>query len=107
LSAFFQPLQRFLEWQNHGQQKHFLRGNKHRCLCVVWESRAVAQSLTAVEINGISQNTIERRGRRENLKLGKADGRATKSWPQGGAESGTIQVIGRPKVETRGNERVK
>ena len=35
LSAFFQPLQRFLEWQNHGQQNHFLSGNRHSFLCVV------------------------------------------------------------------------
>ena len=46
-----------------------------------------------------TKHTIERRGRRENRKLGKAEGRATESWPQRGAASGTMQVIERPKGE--------
>ena len=49
-----------------------------------------------------SNGTIERRGRRENRKLGKAEGRATESWPQRGAASGTMQVIERPKVGPEG-----
>jgi hypothetical protein len=52
-----------------------------------------------------------REGRRENRKLGKAEGRATESRPQRGVASGTAQVIERPKVgpksERRGIERVK
>ena len=58
-----------------------------------------------------TKHTIERRGRRENRKLGKAEGRATESCPQRGVASGTTQVIERPEVgpkgETRGIERVK
>ena len=48
--------------------------------------------------------TIERRGRCENRKLGKAEGRATDSWPQGGAASGTMQVIEQPMVGPKGEE---
>ena len=46
--------------------------------------------------------TIERQGGRENRKLGKAEGRATESWPQRGAASGTMQVIEQPKVGPKG-----
>jgi glycosyltransferase involved in cell wall biosynthesis len=48
--------------------------------------------------------TIEHGGRCENRKLGKAEGRATDSWPQGGAASGTMQVIEQPKVGPKGEE---
>jgi len=46
--------------------------------------------------------TIERQGGRENRKLGKAEGRATESWPQRGASSGTIQVKEQPQVGPKG-----
>ena len=55
---------------------------------------------------GISSTTIERGGRRENRNLGKAEGRATKSWPQRGAASGAMQVIERPKVGPQGESRL-
>jgi glycosyltransferase involved in cell wall biosynthesis len=48
--------------------------------------------------------TIEHGGRCENRKLGKAEGRATDSWPQGGAASGTMQVIEQPEVGPKGEE---
>ena len=46
--------------------------------------------------------TIERQGWRENRKLGKAEGRATESWPQRGAASRTMQVKEQPKVGPKG-----
>ena len=46
--------------------------------------------------------TIERQGGRENRKLGKAEGRATESWPQRGAASGTMQVKEQPQVGPKG-----
>ena len=46
--------------------------------------------------------TIEHRGRCENRKLVKAEGRATESWPQKGAASGTMQVKEHPKVGPKG-----
>ena len=46
--------------------------------------------------------TIERQGGRENRKLGKAEGRATESWPQRGAASGSMQVNEQPKVGPKG-----
>ena len=46
--------------------------------------------------------TIERQGGRENRKLGKAEGRATESWPQRGAASGTMQVIEQSKFGPKG-----
>jgi hypothetical protein len=48
--------------------------------------------------------TIEHRGRCENRKLGKAEGRATESWPQRGAASGTMQVKEQPQVGPKGEE---
>ena len=55
---------------------------------------------------GISSTTIERGGRRENRNLGKAEGRATKSWPQRGAASGAMQVIERQNVGPQGESRL-
>ena len=49
-----------------------------------------------------NSTTIERQGGRENQKLGKAEGRATESWPQRGAASGSMQVKEQPKVGPKG-----
>jgi glycosyltransferase involved in cell wall biosynthesis len=46
--------------------------------------------------------TIEHWGGRENRKLWKAEGRATESWPQRGAASGTMQVKEQPQVGPKG-----
>ena len=46
--------------------------------------------------------TIERQGGRENRKLWKAEGRATESWPQRGAASGTMQIKEQPQVGPKG-----
>jgi len=54
----------------------------------------------------ISGTTIEHRGRRENRKLGKAEGRATESWLQRGAASGAMQVKEQPKVGPKSEEEV-
>ncbi|MCX6963877.1 MAG: glycosyltransferase family 2 protein [Verrucomicrobia bacterium] len=50
-----------------------------------------------------NSTTIERQGGRENRKLGKAEGRATESWPQRGAASGSMQVKEQPKVGPKGD----
>ena len=47
--------------------------------------------------------TIEHQGERENRKLGKAEGRATESWPQRGEASGTMQVIEQRQVGPKGD----
>ena len=46
--------------------------------------------------------TIELQGGRENRKLGKSEGRATESWPQKGAASGSMQVNEQPQVGPEG-----
>lgn len=67
--------------------------------------------LVAEESNEANLTTIERLGGRENRKLGKAEGRATESWPQWGVASRSMQVKEQRKVgpqgETSGNERIK
>jgi len=54
------------------------------------------------KIIGTTESTTEQRGRCETRKLGKAEGRATESWPQRGAASGTMQVNEQPKVGPKG-----
>ena len=53
------------------------------------------------------EDTIERWGRSENRKLGKAEGGATESWPQMGAASGTMQVKDQPEVGPKGTQAVR
>ena len=60
-------------------------------------------NLKEVEIKK-NLTTIEHLGRCENRKLGKAEGRATESWPQRGAASGTMQVNEQPKVGPKGTQ---
>ena len=56
------------------------------------------------KIIGTTESTTEQRGRCETRKLGKAEGRATESWPQRGAASGTMQVNEQPKVGPKGTQ---
>ena len=51
-----------------------------------------------------TESTTEQQGRCENRKLEKAEGRATESWPQRGAASGTMQVNEQPQVGPKGEE---
>jgi len=50
----------------------------------------------------VNLTIIEYQGGCENRRLGQAEGRATESWPLGGAASGAMQVKEQPKVGPKG-----
>ena len=68
------------------------------------EGGGAADRGSLIAEGGRDLTTIEHLGRCENRKLGKAEGRATESWPQRGAASGTMQVNEQPKVGPKGTQ---